>query len=139
MILLDTNVLSALMQEEPEPAVVAWLDGQPPESVWTTSITVFEIGFGLRLLADGRRRRRLEKAFTQALEDDLQGRVISFDDLAADAAATLAAAQRLAGRSVDFRDIQIAGIAAARKATVATRNIRHFEGLGISLVNPWET
>jgi len=38
---------------------------------------------------------------------------------------------------VEIRDVQIAGIAAARKATLATRNIRHFEGLGMALVNPW--
>lgn len=137
MILLDTNVLSALMQKEPEPTVVSWLDRQPPESVWTTSITVFEIAFGLQLLVDGRRRRQLEEAFARALEEDLQGRVIAFDEPAASAAAILAAGQRRAGRSLDFRDLQIAGIAAARKATVATRNVRHFDGLGLSLVNPW--
>lgn len=139
MILLDTNVLSALMQETPEQAVVSWLDDQPSESVWTTSITIFEIAFGLRLLPHGRRRRRLEEAFAHAVEDDLEGRVVPFDVPAADAAARIAAAQRSAGRGVDFRDIQIAGIAAVRKATVATRNLRHFEGLGVSLVNPWET
>jgi predicted nucleic acid-binding protein len=42
------------------------------------------------------------------------------------------------GRSADFRDVQIAGIAASRRATVATRNVRHFEGAGVELVNPWE-
>lgn len=139
MILLDTNVLSALMQQEPEPAVISWLDAQPSESVWTTSITVFEVAFGLRLLPQGRRRRRLEEAFTQALADDLQGRVVPFDEPAADAAASIAAEQRRAGRLVDFRDVQIAGIAAVRRATVATRNLRHFEGLGVTLVNPWGT
>jgi predicted nucleic acid-binding protein len=56
MIVLDTNVLSAVMQREPEPTVVAWLDRQPSESVWTTVITVFEIRFGIALLAPGRRR-----------------------------------------------------------------------------------
>jgi hypothetical protein len=60
VILLDTNVLSALMQREPGPEVVAWLDAQPPESIWTTSVTVFEVRLGLEILADGQRRRRLE-------------------------------------------------------------------------------
>ena len=55
MILLDTNVISALMQREAAPVVVAWLDAQPPESIWTTSITVFEVRFGLELLASGKR------------------------------------------------------------------------------------
>ena len=39
--------------------------------------------------------------------------------------------------SIEIRDVQIAGIALARKASIATRNIRHFEGLGIPLIDPW--
>ncbi len=137
MILLDTNVLSALLQRAADPAVVAWLDGQPAESVWTTSITVFEVRFGLELLADGRRRRRLADAFAKALAKDLDGRVLPFDQAAAESAGEIAARQRRAGRPVEIRDVQIAGIAAARKAILATRNTRHFEGTGIKLVDPW--
>jgi toxin FitB len=137
MILLDTNVVSALMRSEPEPVVVAWLDRQPAESIWTTSVTVFEVHFGLELLEAGRRRRFLEEAFTKALEEDFENRVLPFDPSAAQVAGRLAAERRRAGRTVEFRDIQIAGIAVARKATLATRNIRHFEGFGLSLVDPW--
>jgi hypothetical protein len=137
VILLDTNVISALMRREPDPAVVGWLDGLPAESVWVTSITVFEARFGLDLLASGRRRRQLEEAFAKALEEDFENRVLSFDRAAAEAAAEIAARERRAGRTIEIRDVQIAGIAAARRATLATRNVRHFEGLGIVLVNPW--
>lgn len=137
MILLDTNVLSALMRREGEPAVVTWLDDQPAESVWTTAITVFEIRFGLEILARGRRRRRLEDAFAKALDEDFEGRVLPFDQTAAHAAAAIAAKQREAGRPVEIRDVQIAGIAAARKAALATRNTRHFADFGIPLVDPW--
>ncbi|HKX08475.1 MAG TPA: type II toxin-antitoxin system VapC family toxin [Stellaceae bacterium] len=139
MILLDTNVLSALMLREPDPIVIGWLDAQPPESIWTTAVTVFEIRFGLEVLALGRRRRRLEDAFAQALSEDFDGRVLPFDQAAAEAAATIAARQRQAGRPVEIRDVQIAGIAAARKARLATRNARHFAGLGIALIDPWES
>lgn len=138
MILLDTNVLSALMQREPDQAVVAWLDEQPSESVWTTSITSFEVRMGLELLADGRRRKLLEQEFDRLLDEDLEGRVQVFDRAAADAAGTIAAERQRAGRTVEIRDVQIAGITSARKATLATRNIRHFEGLGIHLVDPWQ-
>ncbi|HYB22196.1 MAG TPA: type II toxin-antitoxin system VapC family toxin [Solirubrobacteraceae bacterium] len=138
MILLDTNVLSALMQREPDQAVVAWLDEQPSESVWTTSITLFEVRMGLELLADGRRRKRLEQEFDRLLDEDLEGRVQLFDRAAADAAGTIAAKRQQAGRTVEIRDVQIAGITSARKANLATRNIRHFEGLGIHLVDPWQ-
>lgn len=137
MILLDTNVLSALMRRESDPAVVTWLDDQPAESIWTTAITVFEIRFGLEILARGRRRRLLEDAFAQALEEDFEGRVLPFDQTAALAAAAIAAKQRGAGRPVEIRDVQIAGIASARKAALATRNTRHFTDFGIPLVNPW--
>jgi toxin FitB len=138
VILLDPNVLSALMRREADPLVVAWLDSQPPQSIWTTAITVFEIRFGLEILAHGRRRRQLEEGFARALEKEFEGRVLPFDQPAALAAGVIASEQRRQGRPVEIRDVQIAGIAAARKAALATRNIRHFEGIGITLVDPWK-
>lgn len=137
MILLDTNVLSALMQHTPDPRVVEWLDNQPAESIWTTSVTVFEIRTGIELLERGRRRKRLEQIFSQLLAEDLGGRVQPFDQAAALAAGSIAATRQTAGRMVEIRDVQIAGIAASRRATLATRNTRHFEGTGVALVNPW--
>jgi predicted nucleic acid-binding protein len=138
LILLDTNVLSALMQREPDQTVVVWLDEQPSETVWTTAITVFEVRMGLELLAKGRRRSQLEQEFDRLLIEDLDGRVQLFDRAAADAAGTIAASRRRAGRTVEIRDVQIAGVANSRKATLATRNVRHFEGLGVRRVNPWK-
>lgn len=138
MILLDTNVLSALMREMPDPAVVRWLDSQPTESIWTTSVTVFEIRTGIELLTPSRRRRRLDEKFEELVAEDLEGRVQSFDLSAARSAGTIAASQQREGRSVEIRDVQIAGIAASRHATVATRNVRHFEGVGVDVINPWD-
>ena len=63
--------------------------------------------------------------------------MVTFDQAAAEAAGRIAAERRRAGRTVEVRDVQIAGIAAARKATLATRNLRHFEGFGLALVDPW--
>jgi toxin FitB len=137
MIVLDTNVLSALMRREADPSIIAWLDLQPSESVWTTAVTVFEIRFGLELLAPGRRRRQLEDAFSRALDEDFQGRILPFDREAAQEAASRAAERRAVGKPVDFRDIEIAGIVSARRATLATRNARHFQDLRIELVDPW--
>jgi toxin FitB len=113
VIILDTNVVSALMRPNDNPVVLAWLDKQASVSVWTTAITILEIRFGLMLLA--------------------------FDATAADVAASLAAAYRKRGRQIDFRDIQIAGIALARKATLATRNLKHFDDPSITTINPWQT
>ncbi|MFH1603454.1 MAG: type II toxin-antitoxin system VapC family toxin [Pseudomonadota bacterium] len=135
--MLDTNVLSALMRTAPEASVVAWLDRQPAESVWITSITLFEARLGLALLPTGRRRQRLEGAFSQLLKEDLENRVLDFDSAAATEAALLAAERQKAGRPVDMRDTQIAGIALARRATLATRNVRHFGDLNVPIVDPW--
>ena len=137
MIVLDTNVLSALMRTKPEPVVVEWLDRQPADSVWVTSITVFEARFGLALLPKGRRRIGLERAFDRVLTEDLSGRVLTFDEMAAATAAQLAADRQRADRIVDLRDTLIAGIAQARRATIATRNTRHFDGLDVPVVDPW--
>ena len=137
MIILDTNVLSALMRTAPEAPVVTWLDRQPAESVWITSITVFETRLGLALVPQGRRRRALEAAFVRLLEDDLENRVLDFDAAAATSAASLAADRQRAGHPADMRDTQIAGIAIARHATLATRNVRHFADLKVPVVDPW--
>lgn len=137
MIILDTNVLSALMRTRPETAVVDWLDRQPADSVWLTSITIFEARFGLALLPKGRKRMGLERAFDRVLKEDLSNRVLDFDSVAAAAAAQLAADRQRAGRVADLRDTLIAGIAQARRATIATRNARHFEGLDVPVVDPW--
>ena len=139
MILLDTNVLSALMRSEPEAIVVDWLDAQPSESIWTTSVTVFEIRTGLELLPSSRRRRHLEAAFERVLNEDLDQRVLAFDAAAADAAGALVARRQRAGKAVEIRDAQMAGIALARKAPVATRNVRHFTDLGVRLIDPWSS
>ena len=138
MIILDTNVLSALMREAPEAPVVAWLDRQPSESVWITSVTLFEARLGLALLPKARRRQGLEAAFARLLEEDLEDRVLAFDSAAATEAASLAAERQKAGRPVDLRDTQIAGIALARRATLATRNLRHFQDLRVPVVDPWQ-
>lgn len=137
VIILDTNVLSALMRTNPDAAVVSWLDGQPADSLWVTSVTVFEVRFGLAVLPRGRKRIGLEAAFEKVLEEDLENRVLDFDRAAAAAAARLAADRKVAGRTADLRDTLIAGIAQARHATIATRNTKHFEGLDVPVVDPW--
>ena len=139
MIILDTNVLSALMRKVPEAPVMAWLDRQHADSVWITSITLFETRLGLALLPIGRRQQTLHAAFAKLLQDDLENRVLDFDSAAATEAASLAAERQKAGRPVDMRDTQIAGIALARRATLATRNVRHFADLKVPVVDPWSS
>jgi toxin FitB len=126
------------MGRVPEPPVVEWLDRQPAESVWITSITIFEAQLGLALLPSGRRRQALRAAFEKLLVEDLEGRILDFDRPAAEAAAALAARRQRSGQSIDMRDTQIAGIVLARRAKFATRNIKHFSDLTVEIMNPWE-
>jgi hypothetical protein len=137
MIVLDTNIISAMMRATVDPVIVDWLSSRPRESIWVTAVTVFEIRFGLELLAAGRRRQQLETAFALALSEDLQGRVLPFDSAAANAAASLAAERQRRGRPVEVRDTQIAGIVMSKRAELATRNVRHFRDLGVAVVDPW--
>src|ERR1700686_2899135 len=115
MIILDTNVLSALMRTAPEAPVVAWLDRHPAESVWITSITLFEARLGLALLPNGRRREALELAFEQLLAEDLEEGVLDFVRSAAEAAARPPAEKQKNGPIVDLPNTQIAGIVIARR------------------------
>ena len=125
------------MLREPDLAVVEWLDAQPAESIWTSAVTVFEIRTGLELLRPGRRRAQLERAFDQLPSVELDGRVQSFDRAAALAAGEIAAKRQRECLTMEVRDVEIAGIAVARRAALATRNARHFSELGVDLVDPW--
>jgi predicted nucleic acid-binding protein len=135
MIILDTNVLSAAMASDA--VVVAWLDRQSPSSVWTTTVNILEIRSGLMAMPTGRRRAARELAFNDIIENDLEGRILPFDRAAAEEAAKLMADRRRIGRPVDSRDTMIAGIAIAQHATLATRNVRHFDDLSGRVVDPW--
>jgi len=138
LILLDTNVLSALMRSPLDPGVRAWMDRQPESSIWTTSLTILELRSGVLLLPQGRRRAELVAALDAVLAQDIEGRIASFDAAAAEHAAALDVLRRTRGRVTELRDTMIAGIALATKATLATRNIGHFADLAVPVVNPWE-
>lgn len=137
MILLDTNVVSALMRPEQNPRVVQWIDARPKSLLWLATVSLLEIRSGLLFMPEGRRRTLLTLAFNELLSGFFDGRVLPFDSEATEQAAIVDLAQHSSGRNIGIGDIQIAGIARAWHATLATRNIRHFTDLGISLVDPW--
>jgi predicted nucleic acid-binding protein len=138
MIVLDTNVISALIQGVPDAAVVNWLNAQASDAVWTTVVSVFETRVGLAIMAPGRKRQSLEEAFDNALTQ-MGNQVLPFDAAAANETAAIFARLRAAGRPIDLRDAMIAGIVSAHHGTLATRNTKHFIDAGIPLVNPWAT
>ena len=136
MIILDTNVLSALMNDPTEPAVVGWLDRQPRSSIWTTSVTVFEIQNGLGTMAVGKKQATLSLVFDRII-DGIGHRIAVFDEESALLAASLAALRQKKGRVVELRDTMIAGIVLARHASLATRNVTHFADISATIINPW--
>ena len=136
MIILDTNVLSALMRRIPDKTVISWLDRQPRTSIWTTSVTVLEVQFRLQIMAEGKRRSSLTSAFELVLKK-LDGRIVPFDLAAARKAGDLMASRHRKGRPGELRDTMIAGIALAQHATLATRKTAHFDDLSAPLINPW--
>jgi hypothetical protein len=138
MILLDTNVLSALMLLRPDRTVAEWLDRQPHTSVWTTSVTVFELRSGLETMPPGQRRSQRIDAFERLLTEIIEHRLAAFDLAAAEQAAVLFAERQKSGRPVEMRDTMIAGIVLASHAKLATRNVKHFEDIASSVVNPWD-
>ena len=136
MIVLDTNVLSALMRQTPDERVVAWLDLQPRTSVWTTSVTVLEIRFGLQILPAGKWQTLLIHAFETVL-DKISHRIAPFDAASAELAGDLMASRQKKGRPGDLRDTMIAGIVLSHHATLATRNRAHFDDLRAPVIDPW--
>src|SRR5687767_12129551 len=137
MIILDTNVVAALMTDVPDSTVAAWLDRQPKSSIWITVVTVLETRYGFNIMPAGRRRREREAKFDVMVHVDLQNRILFYDNDAAEHAAVLMAQRTRMGRSIDLRDTMIAGIALSQNAAIATRNIRHFDDLRVPVVNPW--
>jgi predicted nucleic acid-binding protein len=138
MIILDTNVVSELMEVEPAAEVEVWLDRTDESALWLTTILVFEIKGGLDRMDDGRRKRRLLAALDALLQIDFRERVLPFDLDAAMEAARLDAERERRGRPIDVRDTLIAGIAISRGAAIATRNVRLFADLPFDVINPWD-
>jgi toxin FitB len=138
VIILDTNVLSELMRAAPAEAVMRWVAAQPAASLYTTSITQAEILHGVMLIPEGRRRNAFEVAADAMFNDDFSDRILPFGSDAARSYARIAATRRRSGSPIAHFDAQIAAIAHAAGAMVATRNVKDFDLCGIEILDPWE-
>lgn len=138
MIILDTNVVSELMRPSPQPEVVEWVRALPGREVFTTSITLAEIGYGIARLPEGRRRDAMSdiagQVFTAFSEN-----ILSFDAAAAERYPVVVTRRDRAGLPIEGFDAQIASICHVRNATLATRNDKDFRQTGIEIINPWRT
>jgi hypothetical protein len=137
VILPDTNVLSELMRPRPPSEVTEWVTSQSASSLYVTAIAEAEILFGVQLLPAGKRRSRIESAAVEMFRTDFAGRVLSFGSDAALHYAHIAAQRRRVGRPISHQDAQIAAIARASGAAIATRNVEDFDRCGVRVLNPW--
>jgi predicted nucleic acid-binding protein len=138
VLILDTNVVAEMMKETPTLSVVAWLNEQEAAALFLTVITLGEIGYGLRILPPGRRRRWLEEGFERVIAEGFAGRILSFDEKAARSYAEVMGRRKEIGRPLSVLDGQIASIARARGYAVVTRNVRDFVECGVEVLNPFE-
>ena len=133
--LLDTNVISELTRDDPDPRVVSFLSEH--DDVWLPTILIHEVEYGLRLLPQGRRRRRLAEMQSTIMRT-YEHHILPLDRVGAEWSAEFRAQSRLTGRTIDVGDALIAGTAKANGLAVATRNIVDFDGLDVDVVNPWD-
>ena len=137
MIVLDTNVVSELMKPAPAAHVRDWVASQPASGLYTTSITQAEILHGIALLPAGRRRDALAQAAEAMFAQDFGGRILPFGSDAAPPYARIAVRRRRAGRPISHFDAQIAAIAQATGAAIATRDVAGYSDCGVRLIDPW--
>jgi hypothetical protein len=137
LLILDTNVVSEFMRDDPNPAVLAWLDRQHRQSVWITAISIMELNFGILALPPGRRKAALRRGLDRLVTGRIGDRIAVFDAGAAISTAMISAERRRAGRPGELRDSMIAGIALSMGASLATRNTRRFADVAIALIDPW--
>jgi predicted nucleic acid-binding protein len=136
MIVVDSNVVSELMRPSPSAVVVGWVRHNEPE-LYTTSITLAEIGYGIERLADGRRKELLRSTAEEVFADFAE-RVLPFDAEAAVAYATIVSSRDRAGLPINGFDAQIASICRVHGAALATRNAKDFQETGIDVIDPWQ-
>ncbi|TIW99186.1 MAG: type II toxin-antitoxin system VapC family toxin [Mesorhizobium sp.] len=137
MIILDTNVISDVLSRQRSQNVLNWLNGQEPATLFLSTIVFAELYFGAYLVQEAIRRDGLLQSILR-IRGEFSGRILVFGDLPAEQYGRIAAARRLAGRPVETKDAMIAAICQVHDATLATRNVRDFDGLDLKLVNPFE-
>jgi predicted nucleic acid-binding protein len=136
MIVLDTNVVSELMRAEPALAVLTWLQQNSGDGMYTTTVTVAEIRYGIARLPEGQRRESLHQAAGEIFAA-FPRQVLPFDLAAANAYADVVTVRESLGNPIDGFDAQIAAICRSHAATLATRNTKDFADTGIAVINPW--
>lgn len=138
MILLDTNVISEPLRHTPEPRVGNWIDAQPLETLFLSTMTVAELRAGVALMPTGKRRVALHEHIEKRVLPMFAGRVLSFDLACSEAYAELLARASNAGVAIQTADACIAAVALANRFAIATRDENPFRAAGLDVINPWK-
>ena len=132
---LDTNVISEPTKDVRNPRVIAFLHEQTAQ-LWLPSVVVHEMEYGIQLLPQGQRRNRL-RGMVDGIVASYGNRILPLEQDGAEWAALFRVQANRAGRVLRISDALIAGIAKANDLTIATRNVRDFDGLDVEIFNPW--
>ena len=136
--LLDTNVISEWIKPQPDRNVVSWLAEVDEDRVFISVISFAEVRHGVELLPVGRRRERLAHWLAEELPERFEGRILVVDQHIAETWGVIMAKGHKAGLTPGSMDAFIAATAAAHNLTLATRNVKDFQRLGIPLLDPWQ-
>jgi toxin FitB len=136
--LLDTNIPSELTRPRPDPRVTQWLENVDDEQLYLSVVSLGEIVKGVTVLPDGKRRAELQRWVDEILRPWFQGRILPVNEPITERWGVLAGQCRLKGRPLKVADGFIAATALEHGLTIATRNVKDFDGLGVAIFNPWE-
>ena len=137
MIILDSNVISEIIRPTPSAQAIAWVAGQPADSLYITAISEAELRYGIAILPTSTRQERLLVQIDGMFKWDFADRILPFDSEAARTYALIASVRRAAGLPISQADCQTAAIARSAGASIATWDESGFRGCGIDVINPW--
>jgi len=138
VIILDTNVVSEASRPAPDPNVVEWFRRQDLLDLYLCGPVVMEQSFGAERFLNKTGSDRHVRALDHLVLKQFSGRIVEFAGSIPRMAGRLRAMRESIGRPISLSDTMIAAISLAHDATLATRNIRDFDGLDLKLVNPFE-
>lgn len=136
--LLDTNVPSEIIRVRADPRVDAWVRSQDDDVLYLSAVTIGELRKGITLLPASKRRSQLEQWLEADLIPTFTDRILPVTRAVAERWGSLSAERQIAGRPLSMADGLIAATALVNGLTLVTRNVKDFDDLGATILNPWE-
>jgi len=135
--LLDTNVISEPTRRAPSPEVMGWVGAQPVTTLYTASLAFAEIRAGIDHVADPVRRADLAHWLDFRVRPLFGSRVIDADESVWAAMLRILARAKTVNRTIPVTDLVFAAAAERHQLVVVTRNVKHFSGTGVRVLDPW--